>query len=452
VNSATETAPVSDADKQSVAVSCQLTQSYRVASPLLLNDVRLATVFNVTTNRTEMFLIRDVSASQQPDLHVFWLGADGIGDTGWRLVDLGFPSQAAAIMAGIYPDGSRIVFVIDASDVVYSKRMGQAGDEPWRQHPAPPSPAPQQQIERIWPYAVVYDRANTPLPTFQLSTEQFTEGWVAKLESDNWSVLPTPTTSETGEGLTAFIATADGAGKFGAYRAVGPYNGRSLIADTGNSNPPAIAGDFTVLACVTNQSGFDDAVVSDDTNKVWYMAFDGARGQFAPTEIVSLRGKQAWQIVAKRMSDGMLDVFMADTSRHLFHTRQDPGATGGWSQLLPLDRSLTCGALYAGQNRSNQAEILAVQSVGDDDQCQLWRIWRDAVIANQDDPIWHFDLIEMGDTQQVEEIRAYVAQLVVYDAQQNLMPNAPVTSSAMTACASTSMASCRTSTRRIRCR
>jgi hypothetical protein len=128
VNLAIETAPVSDADKKSVAVTCQLTQSYRVASPLLLNDARIATVFNATTNRTEMFLIRDVSTTEQNDLHVFWLGADGIGDTGWRLVDLAFPSQAAAIMAGIYPDGSRIVFVIDATDVP-RQRSSSRGDE-----------------------------------------------------------------------------------------------------------------------------------------------------------------------------------------------------------------------------------------------------------------------------------------------------------------------------------
>jgi hypothetical protein len=426
VSSATETAPVSDADKKFVAVSCQLTQSYRVASPLLLDDVRLATVFNGTTNRTEMFLIRDVSTSEQPDLHVFWLGADGIGDTGWRLIDLAFPGQAAAIMAGVYPDGSRIVFVVDTNDLVYSRRMGQDADEPWHQHPAAPNPAPQEQIERIWAYAVLYDHANTPVPTFLLATESFTEGWIAKLEGDNWSILPTPSTSETGAGLTAFIATAEDAGAFGAYRAVGPYNARSLIADTGNSNPPAIAGNFTVVACVRNQSGFDDAIVTDDGNKVWYMAFDGARGHFTPTEIVSLSGKQPSRIVAKRMSDGMLDVFMTDASRHLFHTRQDARATGGWSQLLPLDRSLTFGDLYAGQNRSDQAEIMAIETAGDDGEYRIWRIWRDAIIPDQDDPIWHFDLVEMGDTQQVEEIRAYVAQVVVYDAQQNLLPNTAV--------------------------
>jgi hypothetical protein len=266
----------------SVAITSVLTQSYRVASPLLLGENfygQIATAFNPTTNQTEVFYIADASGgdTEQTDFHVYLVTADPNSDTGWSSIDLGFPGKAARILAGTYPDGSRIIYVGDNA-TIYSKRGGQDWNQPWHTYPSPPSLGPDQKIDQIWPLAMVYDHANNPVATFSINTNGFTEGWFARLDGDTWSTLPEPLEYPNSE-WPGFIATADGAGAVGVYRSAGPYDQRTLIAYVGGaSTPPSIAGEFAPRACVRSQSGFDDVIVTDDdvvatnpSNKAWYM-------------------------------------------------------------------------------------------------------------------------------------------------------------------------------------
>ena len=404
-----------------LAISCDLMQQYRVATPFSMGDETggaiLATTLDPVTRQTEVFSIGAAG-------RIYVIRHDPESDTDWSSLDLGFPAQATSIAAGTYPDGSRVIYAVDTKGTVYSKRGGSSWEGAWRVYPKlvnKPIPNTSAVVDGVWVQAIVYDRGNMPVATFVLHAGDGVRGFASN-DGTIWTIHET-LIGLGGPSYSGFIATADGAGEVGVYYVDTIDDASfSLKADVAHAS---IDGWYWPSSCARSAQGFDELIATDnpggEAHSAWLMALDAVAGRFTPSRITP-PGVSVRKAVARRKANGLLDVFVLDSNFRLQHGRQDPASAMGWSEFLPFALDQRVVHMVVGQNGIDQSEVFAVT-----EDRQVWHIWEDSIVPGViRDPVWHVDRVEVEASTQVEEIRAYVAQVLVFDAQMNALSGAQV--------------------------
>jgi hypothetical protein len=103
-----------------VLVNSQLTQNYRIASKLGSNS-EVHTLLDATGAMHILFV--------GSDQHAYDVFTDDSSDTGWTVVDLGFPdNNPAAVVAGLLDENNNVLyFLVSTTHVAFSKQ----GGNPW---------------------------------------------------------------------------------------------------------------------------------------------------------------------------------------------------------------------------------------------------------------------------------------------------------------------------------
>ena len=405
-----------------VAVTCDLVKTYREATAFVVRDdsFDLATTYNPATNTTELFLIGT-------DGRVYAAFVDPDSDTGWSSQDLQFPGQATSVAAGTFPDGSRIVYAVDGRGTLYSRRcVGSTWDDAWHGYTPLWGQMKFGQWENLvtgaYVQGVVFHNG-VPVPLLKASDDEGVPTWLFCLEGDQLQLIGWARSSLAVPGL---IATPDGAGAVGAFYYDGPEN--KLYAITaGNANyQPAIAGGYLPTARVAGANGLDGVLATDsDQYRAFYFDVDPSSATLVPLAIPFARNPnlQMRHVVGRRGSSGLLEVFARMEDGTLQHVAQDPSRPTGWTAAVPLPLDRPVAWMTAGRNSSDQSEIFAVTT-----DHAIWHIWRDDSAAAPDsDPVWHCDPVEMGNGGVIEETVAYAAQILLFDAQGQLVTGATAT-------------------------
>lgn len=408
-----------------IAVTCDLVKTCREATAFVLGEkpFQIATTYNPATNTTELFLIgaggRVCAAVEDPD-----------SDTGWSSQDLQFPGQATSVAAGTFADGSRIVYAVDGRGTLYSRRcVDSSWDDAWHGY----TPLNGQVkvgafddlVAGAYVKGVVF-RSGVPIPLLTANDFEGDSIWLFCFDGDQLQFI-----GRTGPGaVPGFIATPDGAGAVGAFYFddyfVNDVEKQSLFAiTTGTTNyQPAIDGTYLPTSCVAGANGMD-GVFATDNYRSYFLDVDPSSATLVPLLIPVMPKPplEVWHVAGRRLSTGLLDVFVLIEDGTLLHLAQDPTRPTGWTAAVPLPLDRPVASMIAGRNSSDQSEIFAVTS-----DHAIWHIWRDDLPTDPDsDPVWHFDPIEMGNGGVIEETVAYAAQILLFDTQGQRVTGATAT-------------------------
>jgi len=439
---------------QKIAVSSQLMQNYRLASPFVAGG-RIATAFDSAAHQTEVLSVGGNGK-------VYSLYVDEASDTGWSDADLALPAKEATMLAACNRmDGTMVVYVVDDQQRICSNEKAPGGTWQGWTVPAFPFdlivfhehgnqhfgkilsiidlkvfyvPNPQRPTTLDIKIAVLcnvqMDDGQRQIPLTNMLSDPRSGEWLVddpfsnardwcpasvNLPDQGWAngVYMTGNLADengpAGVGLQSYSSTMssplirmlDSTGSnWSGYRSLS-------VAGNSDGSPPGYDELFAILA---------PQGVAGPATHLRQIETSTNQGIFEPHV---LSGSIKVMAIAPRTAPlGRIELFAVGEDKALYHVRQLDEDPTQWSDFLRLELSEDFVQVIPGRNATLYSEVFAVSAGGN-----LLHIWQ----ADAADD-WHFDQVETENpwTAKLEEVATYTMQMTVFDAQDVPAPGTAV--------------------------
>lgn len=436
-----------------LAVSSQLTYGFRLATPFAAGS-QICAAYNAATGQTEVFSIGN-------DGHVYRIYFDPNSDTGWSKDDLSLqylknqPTiKIKHIDAGTNPDGSVIVYAVSTDNWIYAYEA-LPGWGTVTSFPTTTVPNTYVVMTDILGIKVWYETSQsnergmsvapfTPLPAALCSvrdirTNDSTRNTVAMLLGKSAYEAASPfawywvdqdaavrndwcpaVVHITDEELDALLI-APGAYYDGTVSA-GPQTGLVAIQLYAADYKRRLSypGTFKGITIARNSDGtttsaYDELfAISEQDSGAYYFSVDFDNHQLVATKISD--STPLASLAARTGPGAQIEVFALGTDGFLYHIEQDTSATTGWSDFLLVSMDLKFSQIISGKSPDLNSEVFAVTTDN-----RLFHIWRGSA-----DDEWQFDEVALAQDGKLEKIRAFCAQLTLYDVNDVPVQKAPL--------------------------